>query len=358
MMKRGSAEAEANRSLPAGDDLRKLTITLCFRTFAHNQGELHGITSYLAAAGCRVTQAGDGPLRLRADEAVWIYGNVNGFPALCRQLAATPQAERPLVVVWHIEPLPPPKATGLPWPRPHLRELGKILLRHANANDVYTNYWRLRSLARQGLPDVLAVSTRAGCQFLAERGTVAHWVPFGYDPSYGHDLNLPRDIEVLFLGEHHIPRRRRLIEGLRRQGINLLAVGSWSDPAYWGENRTRLLNRAKIVLNLQRYPGALSGLRFILAMANKALAVSEPIYDPAPYVPGKHYVSASPEDFPRVIRYYLTHEDERAAIADEGHRLVTQELTLARSVEQLLALTRVRTAQRLADNLRAPGGVG
>ena len=49
-----------------------------------------------------------------------------------------------------------------------------------------------------------------------------------------------------------------MIEDLRRQGINLLAVGSWADPAYWGENRTRLLNRAKIVLNLQRYPGALS----------------------------------------------------------------------------------------------------
>jgi len=179
MMNRDGAETEAKRSLLTGGDLQTLTITCCFRTFAHNQGRLHGIASYLAAAGCRVTQAGDGPLRLRADEAVWIYGNANWFPVLRRQLVATPRAERPLVVIWHTEPLPPPKAAGLPWPRPHLRELGKILLRHPNATDIYTNYWRLRALGRRGLPDVLAVSTRAGCQFLAERGTVAHWVPFG-----------------------------------------------------------------------------------------------------------------------------------------------------------------------------------
>ncbi|HEV8712229.1 MAG TPA: glycosyltransferase [Candidatus Binatia bacterium] len=356
MMKRDSAETEAPRSLPLDGDLRQLTITFCFRTFAHNQGKLHVVTSSLVAAGCRVTQTGDEPLRLRADEVVWILGNANWFPVIRRQLAATPQAGRPVVVIWHTEPLPPPTAAGLPWPRLHARELAKIFLRHANATDVYTNYWRLRALARKGLPDLLAVSTRGGCQFLAERGTVAHWVPFGYDPSYGHDMNLPRDIDVLFLGEHQIPRRRRLLEDLRRQGINLLAVGSWSDPAYWGENRTRLLNRAKIVLNLQRHPGELSGVRFILAMANNALVISELIYDPAPYIPGKHYVSAAPEDFPRVIRYYLTHEDERMAIANEGHRFVTQELTMARSVAQILALIRVQTAQHLAHNLRAAGG--
>src|SRR5256886_10718473 len=135
MMKGDSAETGAKGSLPMAGDLQKLAITFCFRTFADNQGKLHVVASSLAAAGCRVTQTGDEPLRLRADEVVWISGNANWFPVIRRQLAATPRAERPLVVIWHTEPLPPPTAAGLPWPRLHARELAKILLRHANATD-------------------------------------------------------------------------------------------------------------------------------------------------------------------------------------------------------------------------------
>jgi glycosyltransferase involved in cell wall biosynthesis len=325
-----------------GGDLQHPTITFCYRALAHNRGQLHIVASSLAAAGCHVTQVGDGPLNLGAEEIVWIFGNANWYPFIRQQLVARPKSERPFVVIWHAEPLPLPKAAGLPWPRLHLGEIVQILRRSIDATDVYTNYFRLWSLARKGLPDLLIVSTPGGCEFLGERGITAHWVPFGYDPSYGRDLALSRDIDVLFLGALDIPRRNRLIKRLRQQGINLLAVGSWSDPALWGENRTRLLNRAKIVLNLQRYPGQFSGMRFILGMANRALVISEPIYHPAPYVPGKHYVSATIEAIPQIIRYYLAHDDERAVIASEGHRFVTQELTLARSVFRILELIRER----------------
>ena len=64
--------------------------------------------------------------------------------------------------------------------------------------------------------------------------------------------------------------------------------------------------------------------------------VSEPIYRPEPFVAGTHYVSAPAEELPEVIRYYLEHEDERAAIAREGQRFATQELTFERSVRVLL----------------------
>ncbi len=327
-----------------GGDPQNLAITFCYRALAHDRGQLHIVASSLAAAGCHVTQVEDGPLNLGAEEIVWILDNANWYPIIRQQLAARLKSERPFVVIWHAEPLPPPKAAGLPWPRLHLQEILQILRRDVGATDVYTNYFRLRSLARKGLPDLLVVSTPGGCEFLAERGIPAHWVPFGYDPSYGHYLGLARDIDVLFIGALNIPRRRRLIRQLRQQGIELSAVGSWSDPAYWGENRTQLLNRTKIILNLQRYPGQLSGLRFILAMANRVLVVSEPVYHPAPYVPGKHYVSAPIGEMPQVIRYYLAHDDEREAIASEGHRFVTQELTMARSVSRILELIRERAS--------------
>ena len=110
-------------------------------------------------------------------------------------------------------------------------------------------------------------------EFLAERGISAHWVPLGYDASRGYDMGLPRDIGVLFLGTLNVPRRRQILERLRSRGVNLAVMGSPSDPACWGENRTRLLNRTKILLNLARSPGQLPDTRRILGMANRALVI-------------------------------------------------------------------------------------
>jgi len=143
---------------------------------------------------------------------------------------------------------------------------------------------------------------------------------------------------VLFLGWWRLRRRKRLVHGLRRQGIEVVACGDWSDPAYWGEERVRLLNRAKIVLNLGRFAGEFSGLRMILGMANRALVVSEPVYRPGALEAGKHYVSASAEELPKVISFYLAHSEERERIAAEGHRMVTEELTCEGSVSELLRL--------------------
>jgi len=321
-------------------------VTICYRM----RSRAEDVASVLQTAGYQVSLRRDGPLNLGADGVMLLLGNANWYPVICRQLAARPQSERPFTIVWHSEPLPPPAASGLPWPRLSLQEIGKILLR--DATDSYTNYFRLRSLVRKGIPDVLVISTRGAQQFLAERGIAAHWAPLGYPPSYGRDLGLPRDIDVLFLGAFNIPRRRRLIDQLRRRGINLLALGSRSNPDHWGENRTQLLNRTKILLNLQRSPGELSGMRFLLGMANRTLVISEPVYDSAPYVPGKHYISATIEEMPQIIRYYLAHEEEREKVAREGHRFVTQEMTLDRSVAQILELISAQREQSLTNGSR------
>ena len=331
---------QASRVL-ASNNLRDCPITVCYRPVRALVGRDHMATSSLIEAGYRVTQVADGPLDLAPDRILWIQGNANWFPAVCRQLANTPKPERPPVILWHCEPLPPPKASGLPWPRPYLREIARLLLRPKGATDVYSNYCRLRRLAQHAVPDLLVASTPSRQEFLAERGIAAHWVPLGYHaPTHGRDMGLSRDIDVLFLGTLDVPRRNRQLERLRRQGIQVSVVGNWSDPACWGESRVRLLNRTKILLNISRHPGNLSDSRLILGMANKALVIAEPMYKPAPFVPGQHYVSAGVEEMPEAIRYYLAHEDERRRIVDEGHRLVTQEVTAARSVGRILELLR------------------
>ncbi|UCB53370.1 MAG: glycosyltransferase family 1 protein [Candidatus Zixiibacteriota bacterium] len=321
------------------ESLQDLTITLCYRPIQATRDKQHLVTSLLSEAGYRVAQASNQRLHLTKTDILWILENANWFPIVCRQLQTMPRSERPTVVIWHSEPLPPPKSAGLSHPCLHLRDIAKILLSDRLANDAYTNYFRLRALMDEGIPDLLLVSTPGRQQFLAEHGFSSKFVPLGYHRAeYGYDMGLQRDIEVLFLGALKIPHRKRLLKRLRGRGTNLVAKGSWSDADHWGENRTELLNRTKVFLNLQRYPGELSGARLILGMANRALVISEPIYKPGDFIPGKHFVSATSDEMPEVIEYYLNHDAERECIAAEGHRLVTQELTMERSISEILEL--------------------
>jgi hypothetical protein len=314
-------------------------VTFCFR---RRPIEQEGVLAALRRQGLPVLPHCKGPLDLRGTEILWLQGNARWFPALCRQLGALPRRERPFSVIWHHEPLPPPKAAGLPRPRLQAREIVKTLIRRRTANDAYGNARALRRLREQGIPDLLVVSTRARQEFLAEQGIAAQWAPMGYWPAHGADLGLERDIPVLFLGDARLPRRKKSLRYLRARGIAVQAAGNWSDPAFWGEPRTRLLNRARILLNLQRNPGELPGLRFILGMANRALVVSEPVYRPEPYVPGEHYVSVAVEEMPRVIADYLARDGERERIALAGQRLVTGEVTAAGSVARIVAAIHAR----------------
>jgi hypothetical protein len=194
---------------------------------------------------------------------------------------------------------------------------------------------------------VLIVSTPSRREFLAEQGISSHWVPFGYDATYGRDLKLTRDIDVLFLGTPDDARHRQAVRHLKRKRVNVVSKGSWSDPACWGEERTKLINRTKIFLGLQRRPGKLSGIRMLLGMANKALVIAEPMYDSAPYVAGKHFISASLDEMPEVIEHYLRADSERELITDEAHRFVTEEVTLAQSLARIRALLEQHWAARL-----------
>jgi len=319
---------------------RRLTqITYCSRRLAAESEGREQLFSILTEAGYSVKQMDDGHGEPANCNILWIQGNANWFPKTCRSLVQRASSKRPFTLIWHSEPLPMPRSAGLPAPKLSLRELVKILLRDRRATDIYTNASRLRRLANQGLPDLLVVSTLNRQEFLAEQGIPSHWVPLGYHPSRsGKWLGLNRDIDVLFLGTMNVPRRRRIVRHLRQRGMPVETRGDWFDPNCWGEPRTQLLNRTRILLNLQRYPGELSGSRLILGMANKALVISEPICLPAPYIPGKHFIEAKVDEMPEVIHHYLAHPEACEPVIEEGFRLVTQEVTLERSVAKILHL--------------------
>lgn len=272
------------------------------------------------------------------DGVLLLLGNINWYPELRRKLRQTPHHRRPLVALWQYEPLPAARASGLPRVCLSFRELCKIALRDPRVTDVYSNFYTLRSVHQAGLIDQLVVSTRGRQEFLAEQGIPSAWIPLGSTPDYGRPLALTRDIDVLFLGIMHVPRRKKIIRRLEKLGLRVVIKGDWHDPSCWDEARTELLNRTRILLNFPRTPGEMSGMRFLLGMCNQALVVSEPVYRPDPYVSGKHFVSAEIDELPDIVRHYLDNEIERTAITTAAWEHVQQQVTLAHSVEKLLPL--------------------
>ena len=119
-------------------------------------------------------------------------------------------------------------------------------------------------------------------------------------------------------------------------------------PFAFGAERTELLNRAKITLNITRTWYDDNYLRFALAAPNRSLIVSEPMLPHCPaYRPGVHYVSAPVERLAETIVYYLKHEDERREIVESAYRLLATELAFrngARRVLEVVAEARDRSS--------------
>lgn len=285
--------------------------------------------------------AGD-EVDLSPDRIVLVRGSALWYRETLERLAALPAGERPGLIVWHTEALPMPRAAGFPSEALTMREVAKIVLRDRRVNDHYSNARYLRRLSSRGIATVLAASSRAYQAYLAQEGVEAEFVPVGYHPSYGRLLDLERDIDALFLGESRVRRRKDVLRRLKRDGLDVVVLGSQSPTkGYWGDARTELLNRTKTLLHIPRYPGHLSD-RIHMGMATGALVVSEPMYLPDPFEPGLHYVETSVDEMAATVRRYLADEEARRRITEAAHRFITQELPLERTYARLMELAHAR----------------
>lgn len=211
---------------------------------------------------------------------------------------------------------------------------------------------RLRALGemlalRQGnLLNLICVFTDTHLHFLRRYGLPVTSIPMGYHPQFGERLALERDIDVVFLGSTRDKRRRWLIheleDKLSAQGIAFVVKdGSPKHGYVFGRERTILLNRAKIMLNVMRQPWDDPVFRLLLAAPNGAMLLSEKLLPTStgPFRPGEHLAMADLTDMVDTIKYYLSHEDERQRIAECAYDLVTRHLTMGKmSLEVLHAL--------------------
>jgi len=195
--------------------------------------------------------------------------------------------------------------------------------------------WLKRNAAR-GWLDHIFCTIPARQQFLQSRGINANYAPLGYHPIMGRSLNCQRDIDALFIGNMTNCRRRAIMENLRKDLYSKGITLHNPERSCLGAERTALLNRAAISLNVPMFPWEIAGLRFLMSMACGAMVISEQIEDPTPYTPGVHFVQVGLSDIPEAIEHYLNNHEERNRIVDAAYNYITRELTMENSIMKIL----------------------
>ena len=368
------------------------------QTYVELGGILHDALSH---AGFRSALVRDGDRAALAADVLLLLGEGSFFPDYTNLLKRKP-APRPTTALWLFEALPPPtlneraehKGSGvakfisreltsgrllrLTWsavPRPVRTRVREAILRLLFSNfkramdkdpqSLFTPDVNLCSLMMSrhvwfgqhfsaGWLDFVFTTTVSQQQSLTRMGIPARFAPLGYHPGMGINLSGERDIDVLFVGNVWGSGRRCEILSAVRQDLTLKGVEVIVQHGSYGEQRTALLNRARVSLNVAHYPWDLPSQRFLMSMACGALVISEPLDDPTPYRPGKHFVQADIADLSETICYYLEHEREREAITRTAYDFLTQELTLRNALSRIMGTCNEVGTLPAAEG-RAPG---
>ncbi len=333
----------------------------------------------LEERGHSTFRATEGDPRIVESDLVILVGDARRFTQSVGILRCCGE-NRPNVVLWQLESLPPVKMSNkarriglaiarcnrknLPGPLsraaqaviPRCRD-AQMLLRTAlarsagrelaKANPSYANvepsilchamdryYWFRRNYDPVWCDAVFA-STPPRVEFLNDMGVPARYVPVGYHPIWGEQLDRKRDIDVLFFGDAINRTRRSALEQIRGQfaaaGVQFVCV----TESVYGRERTELLNRARIVLDIMRTPWEMPVLRLLMCASCGAMVVSNWTGEPAPFDTG-HLAQVDTDEMAEAAVHYLKHEPEWQAIAGAAQAFVTRELTMQRSLESIL----------------------
>jgi hypothetical protein len=293
-------------------------------------------------------------------DMVFAYGPFGSLVPLANRMLACPPSQRPLFVFRMSEQLPNPDFPEKLWYgagliRSHMERLAfreetpgewelrprlRWLTMKANR---FRYYGDLQWLHQQDILSLLVIGVRLNAvsgDCLRARGIDPMPVSLGSHPSWGAELGLERDIPVLWIGKRATRRRERLLGRIRAElkerSVEMMMIDGIEHPYVFGDERTVLLNRTKIVLNLLRERWDSNSLRYYIAAPNRAMVITEPVSPPNSFVHGEHLIEAPIESMADTICYYLSHEEERQKIADQAYQFATTDLTMKEGLTRVL----------------------
>ncbi len=335
----------------------------------------------------------DGDRAVLEADAVILFGKCSAFDHSAR-LLSDHATRRPATVLWHVEPLPPgpiPAQAENAARRLVRCDLNRLppplstLVRSVPGHSLLVNWVRqaysaplVRRCHWEGRTpngrvhgrewyhavkhalwfqqqyssawcDFVAVSTMPKCQVLTQMGIPCEYAPLGHHPLWGTNQGADRDIDVVFLGRVKQTGRERLLGRIERQlakaGVKVVVA----DHGCYGENRTKLLNRARISLDLAKNTWEMPVLRLLVSMACGALVVSNCPLAPYPFRE-THLVRVDSDSLAAAILEHLHDEPARRQITEAAYHYLTTELAWYPVVARVLqrALIKQRTCQGVA----------
>jgi len=189
--------------------------------------------------------------------------------------------------------------------------------------------------------------------------------PYACNPAIYKKLNLPKKYDVSFVGLAN-PYRKWFIRKLEKAGISVYAGGSgWPAGHLAQEEMIRVFNQSKINLNLSNSKSW--DVRYLLSLISSPGALYVWLRSPknieqmkarpfeingcggfqlSHYADGLEHcyeigqeiaVYLDVDDLVGKVKYYLTHDDEREAIASKGYRRTLAEHTYAQRFQSVFA---------------------
>jgi Glycosyl transferases group 1 len=150
------------------------------------------------------------------------------------------------------------------------------------------------------------------------------------DPNFHRYIeNTLKDIDILFVG-NLLPRRQEIINQLSQSFVVTTC-------AVFGQDMVKLINRAKIVLNIHGTDLLDTETRVYETLACKGFLLTECLSCESPFQDGVHLVEAKNiSDLKEKIAYYLSNDLAREHIAEVGYQEVIHRHTFQERVKQLI----------------------
>ncbi|HTZ64170.1 MAG TPA: glycosyltransferase [Solirubrobacteraceae bacterium] len=191
---------------------------------------------------------------------------------------------------------------------------------------------------------------RSSAEELRRRGLRCDHIQLGYAPAWDTwrgDKCIDRPIDVLYLGAADA-RRDLLLAGLGKKLwarecellIPPLERRTGPRPDFLkGIDKYHRLRSSQILLNLHRAASsALEWMRFLEAICNGCVVVSEPCLDSEPLVPGEHFLVASADGIADAVNDLLDDDERLQRVQGQAYDFVRQELSMHAAVGRLTAL--------------------
>jgi hypothetical protein len=149
------------------------------------------------------------------------------------------------------------------------------------------------------------------------------------DPSFHQPIDgIEKDIDVLFIGTL-LPRRQKIIDELAQS----LEIETGN---VFGRDMVKLINRAKIILNIHGEDFLDTETRVYETLACKGFLLTETLSAENPFRAGVDLIEAADiEDMKVKIAYYLANQTERDTIANNGYEAVILQHSFGERAKQI-----------------------